>query len=117
MNSPAFVTLMTYRTVPEAAIAQAALTSHGVAAHLENTETATMAPHRGKPSDVRLLVAAQDADQAATILRAILFADASASAAPWTCPNCGASVDAGFDACWSCGMLKGESSATPPASL
>lgn len=112
MNNPAFVTLMTYRTVPEAAIAQAALTSHGVAAHLENAETATMLPYFGTSVDVRLLVATQDADQAAAILRAIRFEDASASAAPWMCPNCGASVDTGFDACWSCGSAKGASTQT-----
>jgi hypothetical protein len=26
----------------------------------------------------------------------------AAAGAPWTCPGCGAEVDAGFDLCWKC---------------
>jgi hypothetical protein len=106
MGDKDFVTLMTYRTVAEAAIVQAALNSHGVTAYIANAETATMLPYLGTSVDVQLQVAARDVDEANDILRAIKFEDASASTAPWKCPKCGASVDEGFDACWSCGAMK-----------
>ena len=106
MNDEELITLTTYRNVPEATIAQAALISHGVTAYLENAEMAITAAYPGMCVDVQLQVAARDVDEANDILRTIKFEDASVSSAPWTCPKCGASVDEGFDACWSCGEMK-----------
>jgi putative signal transducing protein len=105
MNDEELVTLTTYRDVPEATIVQAVLVSHGVTAYLENAEMAIAAGFPGM-CDVKLQVATRDVDEANDILWAIKFEDASVSSAPWTCPKCGASVEEGFDACWSCGELK-----------
>ena len=44
-----------------------------------------------------------DADQAKAIDLIEEFRQTSQPATPWTCPNCGESVDGEFDACWSCG--------------
>ena len=100
------ITLATYHTASEASIAQAALISHGLTAYLENAEMASRRHSPGMCIGVQLQVAAPDVDEANDILRAIKFEDASVSSAPWTCPKCGASVDEGFDACWSCGQMK-----------
>jgi len=52
----------------------------------------------------RVWVRAEDARQAREVIEGAGEARAQAvqQTGPWTCPDCGADVDAGFDLCWSC---------------
>ena len=58
-----------------------------------------------------------DAERAASIVTAALAAaphPSAESAAAWTCA-CGESLDATFDACWSCGASRGDVDPPPSA--
>ncbi len=53
------------------------------------------------------LINNSDLDEAQRVLDGFLASQGSLpTAGPWICPNCGAEVDAGFDACWQCGRAR-----------
>jgi hypothetical protein len=49
----------------------------------------------------------RDLDRARGLLRRFLAdCDGRGRDGPWTCPQCGETVDGGFDLCWQCGRAR-----------
>jgi hypothetical protein len=93
-------------------VAKNRLEAEGIAACLENEATARWFWHFGTAlGGVKLLVAKADLARALEILAARQVdlsgvepeADQPRQPKAWDCPNCGAEVDAGLEACWACG--------------
>lgn len=100
------VTVSTYWSPQEAALARGLLEQHAITASIEGDVVASMAWQLGNATGgVKLQVAAEDASRALEILRE--QEDQPSSPEAWDqpdhCPRCGAEAEPGFDACWSCG--------------
>ena len=44
-----------------------------------------------------------EAERALQLIRGTEAPEAGTGASPWTCPDCGESLEGQFDACWQCG--------------
>lgn len=96
------VTLRSFGTEAEAAMAQGLLEENGIPAYVYGGQSATTMSYYGTAvGGVRLEVPKSRTDEATRLLAEELE---SAEAVPaWTCPACSAEVDAGFAVCWQCG--------------
>lgn len=117
MSDHELVTLATYPDEGSAAIAQSVLSAAGIPAHTVDGATTTTLSHVGTAlGGVRLQVPSVHADQAARLLDQSQSNDQNTlPQQPWTCPRCGANVDAGFGVCWSCMAQAPESTFTTPS--
>ncbi len=81
------------------------LEQHDIRVALDHVNSGAMLPHLGTAIGVPVLVAARDAVRASELLEHREPVSHSASGA-WFCGACKVDVDAGFDTCWSCGMMR-----------
>lgn len=109
------VTVAVFETESAAAPARSMLEAQGIRTCLEGATVGTMLWYIGPAlAGVKLQVLKEDLPGTREILQQH-FADVAAARGPsapqqqaWTCPECGAEVDAGFEICWSCGKIFGE---------
>lgn len=108
-------TVGNYGTPQEAAIARGILRDNGIPAFVQGSETATTLFYVGTAlGGVRLDVPESRAEEAERLLSE-KFDNADVIPA-WTCPKCGAEVDAGFGICWQCSAAYSDvTSAAPTA--
>ena len=95
------VTVRNFGDPQEASIAKGILDDHGIPSYVQGGQTATTLFHVGTAlGGVNLQVPEETAEQAAELLDEHLY---PAETVPkWTCPKCGAHVDAGYETCWQC---------------
>ena len=98
-------TLATFTTPIEADIVRNWLEAAGVQAFLGDEQTVGWLWHLGTAlHGVKVLVAEADLPRALEVLEeAQLPAAEDRSARAWSCPKCGAEVDAEMEVCWACG--------------
>jgi len=98
-------TLATFTTPIEADIVRNRLEAAGVQAFLGDEQSIGWLWHLGTAlHGVKVLVAEADLPRALEILEeAQLPAAEGRPAQPWSCPKCGAEVDAEMEVCWACG--------------
>ena len=88
----------------EAELALAQLASMGITGLLRSDNCGGMRPHMDLTGGVHLYVPDAVVDEARTLLRG---GGETTVTTAWTCPGCGEEIEAGFDACWNCGVIKG----------
>jgi hypothetical protein len=111
MATKDLVTVAKYGNLQEASLLKAVLEDHGIACYLAGAETSGMLWYIGTAlGGVKLQVEEHDHEQAQKILSDLESQARSPHTEPWLCPECGNSVDAGFEICWQCGY-----SLEPPA--
>lgn len=98
------VTVMTFGTPQEAAVAQGFLENHGIESFAQGCEAANTLFIVGTAlGGVRVQVASSQAENARRLLTEEF--ESSPPIQAWTCPQCGERVDAGYEVCWSCGTV------------
>lgn len=97
-----------FGTTTEAELARAVLAGEGITAFVEAAESNVMLPHlaTGVEGLVKLMVSEDDLQAALDVLDRHYGGEEQSDAPDheWKCPNCLATVDAGFAVCWSCGQ-------------
>jgi len=96
------VTVATFSSTTEAAIARAALEHAGTRAWLQEEVTSGQLQFGSALGGIKLQVADIDAEMARDTLSG-LQVGSSANPPPWNCPDCGQEVGDGFEVCWNCG--------------
>lgn len=51
----------------------------------------------------------QDVPEAKAVVEEVISAEPTPESEPWTCPECGESIEGQFTVCWNCGTERGES--------
>lgn len=98
------VTIATFMSNAEAGPVCAKLESVGIRTYLQGGATADILSHVGTAlGGVKLQVAADDLQRAIECLELTNDDQDAAVQDPWDCHQCGETVDAGFEVCWSCG--------------
>ena len=106
------VTVMTFGTPQEAAIAQGFLKNHGIESYVQGGEMATALFHVGTAlGGVQLQVAESQAERSRHFLHTEFSAGGPVEA--WICSKCGEDVDAGYEICWSCAEPHTSASSPP----
>lgn len=101
------VTIATFQTASEAAVARIALEAEGIKVFVTDDQLVGMTWIIGNAVGyVKLLVGAPDAERARRLLEAQFDDWSGGEGAPWNCPHCGEEIDAEFDECWSCGTMR-----------
>lgn len=104
-------TIKTYGSPAEAALARARLHEAGISAFLQGEQTGTTLWYVGTAlGGVKLQVPENEVPRAMEVLAE----REESKAVSWTCGECGAHVDAGFDICWSCGATVEARTQDPP---
>jgi len=107
------VTIRKYGSPQDAHLAKSVLTGDGIRACVADDVVTAWLWHVGTAlGGAKLQVARRDAVRATEILRTIESHSTATDGATWMCPQCGADVDGGFDACWSCETARGEVGST-----
>jgi hypothetical protein len=124
MTGKDLVTVAKYGNLQEASLLKAMLEEQGIPAYLVGAEASGMLWFVGTAlGGVQLQVEVHDQEQALKLLAELEERNSPEDAEPWICPQCGSTVDAGFDVCWSCGLnvdqapTKVDLSASPAQSL
>ncbi len=105
IGSESLVTVATYQDLHRAEMARNCLEAEDIPAFLSGAESASALSYVGTAlGGVKVQVAKSLAGKAAQIL-AIFEQDLQSpiKGKPWVCADCGSTVDAGFEVCWSCG--------------
>ena len=106
------IVVASYPTTVEADIARMRLADVGIAACLSDEAiVANFAILTTAVQGIKVLVVDADAQRAREILNEgdpeeLASGRAADEREPWTCVTCGASVEATFDTCWSCGTSR-----------
>jgi hypothetical protein len=102
------VTIGSFANFEEAKLAQAALAEEEIRAFLEGANMAGMLWYLSNAMlGIKLQVAVDDVEQAKAVLGHATAGDEEqrSAATPRRCGKCGAEMEPGFDACWSCGAM------------
>lgn len=109
MSTLDLVTIQKFGTPQDAHLARSVLDAAGIVALVTDEAAATWMWHVGTAlGGARVQVAARDAARARQVLQEMAVPVAQGDSDDWTCPQCGAEVDAGFDICWSCETPRGQ---------
>ncbi|PID79700.1 hypothetical protein CSB20_09320 [bacterium DOLZORAL124_64_63] len=95
-----FTIIETFTSSIEAEMAEKLLRSADIDACIETENPSGVIPPLDLTGGVRLLVPSEALEKARTMLAG---AERRNTASPWTCPDCGEAIEAGFDTCWQCG--------------
>jgi hypothetical protein len=102
----ALITIATFATPEEAELAKSVLAGESIACYLEGAALIGMVWYLGNATGgVKLQVSETDAERARLILasRTTDNRNSGAAARDLTCPQCGTTIENGFETCWSCG--------------
>jgi len=97
------VTVATFDNSAEAHAAWSQLDTAGIRATVTDAEVVSQLWHIGALNGVKLQVAEEDAERAATALGGGDEDTAEEDRRPWYCRECHEVIEAGFAVCWSCG--------------
>lgn len=102
MSTPKMVVVTRFASTPEAELAQAALGNQGIESFVQGAQAnIVLTQIAAGPRGVRLLVDEKDLQVAREIV--LQHSEKSGPDHEWKCSHCSATVDAGFEVCWSCG--------------
>jgi hypothetical protein len=97
------VTIAKYGSPQDAQLTKSVLEGQGIRACVVDEATTGWLWYLGTAlGGAKLQVARRDVEQAMVALRNARSDEGAWDAVGWSCPRCGAEVDAGFDVCWSC---------------
>lgn len=96
------VTVATFSTTTEAAIARATLEQAGIRAWLQEEVTGGQLQFGSALGGIKLQVADVDAETSRNVLSSLQM-ESSTNPPPWNCPGCGQEIGDGFEICWHCG--------------
>ncbi len=101
------VTVAVFATPAEARLAAAALDGAQIESCVEGEMSAVSLSHLGSGlGGVKLQVREADAERARAVLQEAGDGRDVTASPPWTCGDCGAAMESGFDVCWSCGATR-----------
>ena len=108
MATSEFAEIGRFTNAIEAEQVRGVLEANGIAAFVDGANATTALSYVGTAlGGVKVLVGAGDADRAVGIVDS-LDDEPDVPGKPWFCGPCEEEVDAGFDACWSCGKARAE---------
>jgi hypothetical protein len=100
------VTIASFNTPEEAELARMHLANAGVQGYVSDAGVVgNLWQYGNAVGGVKLQVSEDDAALAREVLADRTSVDRNEQRA-WKCPNCGETVDAGFDICWNCGAVR-----------
>jgi len=96
--------LQTFTSEIDAKVLEGQLETLGIQVLVEVDNCGGMRPHLDLTTGVKVLVADKDLETAREFVDGQVETSVSD---PWNCPGCGEHIEAGFDACWNCGVTRG----------
>ncbi len=109
MTDSTSVTFAMFQEPEKASLAQAYLAEHGIHSELLGDVIGTTLSYIGTATGgIRLQGLSVDAEKAVELLNEIKQGQPANKLGQWVCSNCGETVDAGFEVCWSCNEMQTE---------